>query len=157
MNMFSFLFAIIFASSIGAMGARLGGNGNMRGIVTRYSGLSPREAALLRLMLKRKRYGRFGWNAYKSKTLTHRLWVIVSMLKNIVACLNKLKYVSISNNYCQAQNPFGWVRFNDFQDFIGRRPLPIRDYVVLIGDRPMLLNKESPNFWHVIWQLRITL
>ena len=60
MNIFSLLFVINFASSSFVSAARLGERGNMRGTVTRYSGLSPREAVLLRMMLKRKRYGRFG-------------------------------------------------------------------------------------------------
>ena len=60
MNIFSLLFAVFSVFSNAVMSARLGGKGNMRGVVTRYSGLSPREAALLRFMLKRKRYGRFG-------------------------------------------------------------------------------------------------
>ena len=81
MNIFSLLFAVFSVSSNAVMSARLGGKGNMRGVVTRYSGLSPREAALLRLMLKRKRYG--------IKCFEQLRW------KYILACLNKLKQVSL--------------------------------------------------------------
>ena len=38
---------------------KIGWKGNLRIVRTRFSGISPRESALLKLMLKRKKYGRF--------------------------------------------------------------------------------------------------
>ena len=51
---------VLFAQMVCA--ARLGGKGNMRGILTRFSGLSPRQMILLRekmAEIQRRKYGRF--------------------------------------------------------------------------------------------------
>lgn len=58
-----FLHVIIFTFSfIICDAARLGGKGNMRGVVTQYSGLSPKQMMLFKIMLKlhqNSKYGRF--------------------------------------------------------------------------------------------------
>ena len=59
MNIVVLLFAIICALSNFVFAGRLGGKGNMRGVRTRFSGLTPHEAALLKLFLRKRRYGRF--------------------------------------------------------------------------------------------------
>ena len=59
MNIIHYFLQLIVATSAFVSGARLGGKGNMRGVRTRYSGLSPKEVAVLKFMLQRKRYGRF--------------------------------------------------------------------------------------------------
>ena len=43
-------------------------------------------------------------------------------------------------------------RFSDFKDFTGRRPLPVKNCVVSIGDGLEMLNKLS-KVWRVnVWQ-----
>ena len=61
MKMISLILQLIVASTAFGSGAKLGGKGNMRGVRTRFSGLSPRQVAVLKLMMNRKRYGRFAW------------------------------------------------------------------------------------------------
>ena len=60
---FKMIFTIIFLISItSSSAARLGGKGNMRGMLTRASGLSPQKMILLRKQLnfaQKRKYGRF--------------------------------------------------------------------------------------------------
>ena len=69
---FTIIFLIVITSS---SAARLGGKGNMRGMLTRASGLSSRQMILLRKQLyfaQKRKYGRFAWIA-ETKLRTHPL------------------------------------------------------------------------------------
>ena len=45
-------------------------------------------------------------------------------------------------------------RFNYFQDFMGRRPLPVRNYVASIKYRPWMLNHVSKVRRLLLWQYK---
>ena len=60
---FKMILTIIFLIFVTASaGARLGGRGNMRGLLTQSSGLSPRQMMMLRkklYLVQKMKYGRF--------------------------------------------------------------------------------------------------
>ena len=60
---FQIILAIILAIFVAASNAgRLGGKGNMRGVATRFSSMSPRQVMLIKTLLQqrqKRKYGRF--------------------------------------------------------------------------------------------------
>ena len=62
MNILHFLITIIMLACNFTDASRLGGKGNLRGLVTKYSGLSPIQIRILRRRIMREQkilYGRF--------------------------------------------------------------------------------------------------
>ena len=62
MNVISILITIIVAACNIAQARRLGGKGNLRGMITTYSGLTPIQRRILRRKIMREQmkiYGRF--------------------------------------------------------------------------------------------------
>ena len=60
---FQIILAIILAIFVAASNAaRLGGKGNMRGVATKFSSLSPRQVMMIKKLLQqrqKRKYGRF--------------------------------------------------------------------------------------------------
>ena len=65
MNFFQIIFTVcLILCSVTAHASRLGGKGNMRGTITKYSGLTPRQILMIKRIIQAKKklhYGRFAW------------------------------------------------------------------------------------------------
>ena len=93
---------VFFAQTVCA--AWLGGKGNMRGLLTRSSGLSPRQMILLRKQLhliQQRKYGRFAWTSERFHLFIAVKTPYTSCTEKIKKCLIEFEIAVFLTKICQ--------------------------------------------------------